>query len=89
METPDVTRAQILAIVQALIAVAAAFGVPMSTEQSAAIIQLATVLAVVLPLADAAIRHGRAKIAASDHHGAEAARVMFNANHAADEAPGE
>lgn len=89
METPDITRAQILAIVQALIALVAAFGLNVSETQSTAIIQLATALAVVIPLADAAIRHGRARIAASDHHGAESARIMFNANHAADESAGE
>lgn len=61
LETPDVPVAQIIAIVQAVIGALVAFGVPMSDEQSAAIIQLCTALAVGLPIADAVIRNGRAR----------------------------
>lgn len=65
MQTPDITKAQIIAIVQAIIAVAAAFGLSMSAEQQTAIIGLAGALAVVLPIADAIIRNGRAKVYAA------------------------
>lgn len=59
--TPNVTTLQLVAIAQAVIALAVAFGAPVSDEQSAAIIQLATALAIALPLADAHLRNGRAR----------------------------
>jgi hypothetical protein len=59
--TPNVTTLQIVAIAQAVVAVAAAFGLPITDEQSQAIIQLSTALAVALPLADAHLRNGRAR----------------------------
>jgi hypothetical protein len=58
---PNVTTLQIVAIGQAVIALAIAFGLPITDEQSAAIIQLATALAIALPLADAHLRSGRAR----------------------------
>jgi hypothetical protein len=59
---PDVTKTQLVALVQAVIAVAAAFGLPISDAQSAALIGLAAAGLVVLPIADAMIRRGRARI---------------------------
>jgi multisubunit Na+/H+ antiporter MnhB subunit len=65
METPDITKAQIIALVQALLAVIVAFGVPLSDRQEAAILGLAGAIAIVLPLADAIIRNGRSRIYAA------------------------
>jgi hypothetical protein len=60
-EAPDHTKIQVAAVVQAVIAVAVAFGVPISDEQSVALIALAGVLGTVLIGADAAIRRERAR----------------------------
>lgn len=65
METPDITRAQVIAIVQAVIAVAVSFGVDLSERQETALLGLAGALAVVLPLADAIIRNGRSRVYAA------------------------
>lgn len=62
MDTPDITKAQVIALLQAIIALAVAFGVSLSSEQQTAIIGLAGAIAVVLPLADAIIRNGRSRI---------------------------
>lgn len=62
METPDITKAQVVALLQAIIALAVAFGVSLSAEQQTALIGLAGAIAVVLPLADAIIRNGRSRI---------------------------
>lgn len=65
MEMPDVTRVQVIAIVQAIIAVIVSFGVNLSDEQQTAILGLAGALAIVLPLSDAIIRNGRSRIYAA------------------------
>lgn len=65
METPDITKAQIIALVQAVLAVAVSFGVDLSDRQESAILGLAGAIAVVLPLADAIIRNGRSRIYAA------------------------
>ena len=65
METPDITKAQIIALVQAVLAVAVSFGVDLSDRQEAAILGLAGAIAIVLPLADAIIRNGRSRIYAA------------------------
>lgn len=57
---PDTPRAVIVALAQAAVGVAVAFGLDMTVEQQQAILGLVTALAVALPLADAWIRHGRA-----------------------------
>lgn len=64
MQTPDITKAQVLALMQAVIALVVAFGVDLSTEQQTAILGLAGAVAVVLPIADAIIRNGRSRIVA-------------------------
>jgi hypothetical protein len=58
---PDTTKAQIGAVVQAVIAVAVAFGAPVTDEQSVALIALAGVIGAVLIGADASIRRERAR----------------------------
>lgn len=58
---PDATKMQIVALAQAVIAVAVAFGVPISDQQSVALIALAAVMGTVLMGADAAIRRERAR----------------------------
>lgn len=65
METPDITRAQVIAILQAFLAVLVAFGVDLSERQETALLGLAGALAVVLPLADAIIRNGRSRVYAA------------------------
>ena len=59
-KTPDVTPAQIVAIVGAALAVAAAFGFDLNQDQRDSVLQLVTVLSSVLVVGDAAVRHGRA-----------------------------
>lgn len=61
LSTPDVTKAQAVAVAGAAIGVAVAFGAPLSQEQSERIIDLVTVLAPVLVVVDALIRAARAK----------------------------
>jgi hypothetical protein len=56
---PDITPAQITAVVGALITLAAAFGLPLSGAEREALTNLATVVFPVLVAADALIRHGR------------------------------
>jgi hypothetical protein len=58
---PDHTRIQLVAVVQAIIAVAVAFGAPISDQQSVALLALAGVLGTVLIGADASIRRERAR----------------------------
>ena len=62
---PNVTQAQILAVGQAVIAVALAFGLSLSESQQTALIGLSGAIAIALPIADAIIRQGRAKMIAS------------------------
>lgn len=62
MKTPDITPAQIVALVQAVISVLVSFSVPISDTQSAALLGLTTIVASVLIVGDAAIRRGRAKV---------------------------
>ena len=61
LSTPDITLAQIVAIVGAILGVAVAAGLPLSKELQDSIIDLITVLAPLLLVGDAAIRHGRSR----------------------------
>jgi hypothetical protein len=61
LKLPDITPAQIVAVVGAAIAVAVAFGAPIPKEAQDAITQLVIVLAPILVIGDAAIRHGRSR----------------------------
>jgi len=67
--TPDITPAQIIAVVGAVIGVAVAGGLPISQDLQDAIIRLVTVLAPLLLVSDAVIRHGRATGSASRESG--------------------
>ena len=59
--TPDITPAQALAVVGAVIGVLVAAGLPLSQALQDSIIQLVTVIAPILLISDAVVRHGRAK----------------------------
>jgi hypothetical protein len=61
LATPDITTAQIIAVVGAVIALAVAFGLDISQEKQDAIRNLVLVLAPVLIAADGLIRHGRSR----------------------------
>lgn len=61
LSLPDHTRIQIVAVIQAMLATAVAFGVPISDDQSVALLALAAVLGTMLIGADAAIRRERAR----------------------------
>jgi hypothetical protein len=65
MKMPDITLAQIVAVIGAAFGMLAAFGLPVSQEKQEAIVTLVTVLAPVLIASDAAIRNGRSRIAAA------------------------
>lgn len=59
--TPDVTRAQLISVAQAVIAVAVAFGAPITDQQSIALVALAAGLGSLLLVSDAAIRRERVR----------------------------
>lgn len=61
LATPDITKAQAVALVQAVLALTVAFGADVTQAQQDAILQLSVVLAAVLPLSDAVIRNGRSR----------------------------
>jgi hypothetical protein len=61
VKTPDLTPAQLLATLKAVLAVAVAFSVPLSSTQQVALLALAGTLSTVLVAADAAIRRARAQ----------------------------
>jgi hypothetical protein len=63
MQRPDITPAQLVALVGSVLALAVAFGVPISEAQSAAIVDTVQILAPILLAADAVIRHGRSRVA--------------------------
>jgi hypothetical protein len=56
---PDVTKAQLIAIVQAVIGVAVAFGANVTPEQSLALIVCASAVAAVLIKSDSNLRSAR------------------------------
>lgn len=61
MSTPDFTKAQVVAVVGAVVACAVAFGTPLDQVQRGAILGLAAILAPVLVWADVKIRQHRAE----------------------------
>jgi hypothetical protein len=61
LATPDITTAQIVAVVGAVMSIAVAFGLDISDDKRNGIIQLVSVLAPLLIGADAVIRHGRSR----------------------------
>jgi hypothetical protein len=61
LSTPDITPAQIIAVIGAVFGVAVAAGLPLSKELQDSIIQLVTILAPIIIVGDAGIRHGRSR----------------------------
>lgn len=61
LSTPDITPAQVIAVVGSVLAVIVAAGLDISQELQDSIIRLVTVLAPLLLGADALIRHGRSR----------------------------
>jgi hypothetical protein len=59
---PNVTPAQLVSVIGAIIAMIVAFGIPISQSERDAVINLATVFFPVLLGADALIRHGRSRV---------------------------
>ncbi len=59
MDMPDVTRAQIIAMVQAALGMAIAFGAPITESQSLAVMTLVGVIAAVLIHSDKGLRAAR------------------------------
>lgn len=60
---PDITKADVLAIIQAVVALLVAFGLELTDAQIAAIVGLSAAIAITLPLADARRRNGRVPLA--------------------------
>jgi hypothetical protein len=60
LKTPDVTKAQMMAVAAAIVGVFAAVGAPLSEANANRVYGAAIVLAIVLPIVDAVIRVGRA-----------------------------
>ena len=76
-EMPDITPAQVVAIVANVIAVAIAFGVDITKEQQEAILALTGALGAILFISDAHLRGRRAHARAIRHAAdAEAQRVQ-------------
>jgi hypothetical protein len=61
LSTPDLTTAQFVAIIGAVLGVAVAAGLPLSKELQDSIVTLVTVLAPLIIIGDAHIRHGRSR----------------------------
>lgn len=61
MSTPDISIAQIVAVVGSILGVLVAAGLDISKDLQDSIIQLVTVLGPVLIAGDAFIRHGRSR----------------------------
>jgi hypothetical protein len=66
---PDITAAQIVAVVGAVITVAVAFGAHIGKEQQVAILSLAGAVAAILLASDAHLRRGRGHAEAIKHLG--------------------
>lgn len=65
MNMPDITPAQIKAVILTVLGLLAAFGLPISQEKQDAILQVATILPTVIVIADAFIRNGRSRALAN------------------------
>ena len=61
METPDITKAQVIAVVQAIVTLLVLLGTTPSEEAvTLAVAGISGVVAIVLPLSDATVRRARA-----------------------------
>ena len=69
METPDITKAQIVAIIQPFLTLGISFGLPITNAQQAAILGAGGALSGVLMLADALIRFGRSRVLVAQRSG--------------------
>jgi hypothetical protein len=67
MKLPDITPAQIVAIVGAVIGVLVAFGVDISGPQRDAVLTVVGIVSGTLIVSDAHIRNGRAQALRKDH----------------------
>lgn len=65
MKKPDITPAQVVALVQAVLALIVAYGIDVPKDAQDAIVQLATILGGLLIAGDAVVRNGRARIEAA------------------------
>lgn len=83
MKTPDLTLAQVLAVVKNVVAVAVAFGAPLSSSERVSLIALAGSLGIVLIAADAMIRRARAQHVAGPLADQAAAMAIADATTAA------
>jgi hypothetical protein len=81
---PDITAAQIVAVIGAVITAAVAFGADISKEQQVAILSIAGVVAAILVGSDAHLRSRRSHAEAIKHHAdryAEVAKASIAAGH--------
>jgi len=60
MDTPDVTKAQIIAIIQPPVTLAIAFGAPITTAQETALMGMAGAISTALIVMDGLMRRARA-----------------------------
>jgi uncharacterized protein (DUF697 family) len=60
VRTPDITPAQVAAIVKLILGLALALGLPLSPADQAELVSAVTAIAGLIIWADAKIRHGRA-----------------------------
>jgi hypothetical protein len=87
IQLPDHTRLQLVAVAQAVLAVVIAFGVPITDQQSIALIALAGVVATALVTADAAIRRERARNADKLRPQSDVTQTAEDAGHTAASVP--
>lgn len=72
LATPEITTAQIVALVGAILGVAVAAGLDISDELQSQIINLVTILSSFLVAGDAVVRHGRSRALQNQPKGAVA-----------------
>ena len=94
---PDITAAQVVGLVGAVVAIAVSFGVNISKEQQEAIMALAAAVAAILFAADAhvrthrvraeAVRHAADQHVAAVRHAVESHRAVAEAALAANQPP--
>jgi hypothetical protein len=76
VKTPDLTLAQVIVVVKNVVAVAVAFGLPLSSSERISILALAGSLGIALIAADAMIRRARAQHLAGPVADADAAHAL-------------
>lgn len=63
LKTPDITKAQMIALATGIVGVFASMGAPLSAANEARLFNTAVAIPTVLMIADAVIRFGRAQMA--------------------------